>query len=94
MVRRMITEKIDRYLNEFAHRSKEIYPGKVDLKAIGYKDTNAKCCGTCNYYEGELCKNPENIETILDGQKAPPGIGILVDGSGICPRFEPDYSGV
>ncbi len=70
------------------------------LKVIGYRETNAKCCGTCAFWLQELCKNQENLSKIFDdiisqdtlagkGQYLIPYLtGIWVSPFGICPNYE------
>lgn len=101
----MITDKIDKYLKEEDFEA-AWYPhdhpkrkgeklgspmGKVDMKAIGYKETNAKCCGTCVSYQGELCKNVKNLRIFFKKTKLPPGVGLQVDSIGICPNYESQF---
>lgn len=97
----MITEKIDQYLNEDytdkwprmlklqqGELKAEKAGSKVDLKMIGYKETSAKCCGTCNFFMGDLCKCIKNLRIVFDKTKMPPGAGLWVSPSGICPNYD------
>jgi len=91
-----------KYLSEDAMQLHKQY-NKLDLKVIGYRETNAKCCGTCAFWLQELCKNQENLSKIfaetevevrgkkvssLFGKNLPPGAGIWVSPFGICPNYE------
>jgi hypothetical protein len=88
-----IEEKIDMYLTDATiyHSPKgRIDLSKLDLKAIGYKMTKQKCCGTCDYYLEMTCRNEQNMSIIAKEYDIPIPIhaGLDVDPQGICPNYE------
>lgn len=87
-IRKIFTEK-----KEFPYNTKtgKLELGspmaKIHMKAIGYRETNAKCCGTCNSYQGTLCTNTKNLKVFYEQEKLPPGVGLRVNSTGICPNY-------
>jgi hypothetical protein len=87
-------DTFEKYLGEGSND----YFGKPQYSVFGYKNSNAKCCGSCSFSDtisftsmdedshDIYCKNKENKEKI--GYMGSENHGFIVDEFGICSKWK------
>ena len=85
-----VDEKIENYLTEIMPRGFGYQMDKKVLRIIKYREVNVECCGTCMYFKGEVCKNPENIATAADvlDTVIPASAGLSTSVNGLCEVYK------